>query len=201
MTDIDTTTIPRRTEFRMPPAQLGGIVADELGQLLSEAAATSQRHRALSAEVKRLVQAEHDAERSDTDALARAIRAGEPDPGPVETERVKAELDATRRQLAAVERLRDTVRGDMRAMLQARRADWLLDCASREAAARADLAKRLEQVTAVAAEWRDAQAEAGWLQGQHKGAATPTVPGLVNGAGQPLRLDAVLAGLAALSQQ
>lgn len=195
-----TTTGTRINTLRFPASLTGTLVGRELAELMSE-------HRTRVADVQRLRRERDElaqrggrrAQAADADALARALRSGGKDPGPVAVKEHAAALADAERQVAGAQRALALVEQDVRNLLAERGPAYLADVTELHTAARARLADAIAAVHEAMNEEQTLRATALWLR---SGKPTPGsvlyVPGLTHGTPPaPYTLPAVLDALAA----
>ncbi len=183
-----------RSSFVWPRADLAGTLA---GKDLAKLAAEHAELNVEAGKAKRQVVELRDIEaaratRADTAAYAAAIRAGSPDPGPVNQRKTAADLEQADRHLAGLPQARDDVSNEA-AKLLANRADaWRQDAERKAGASHKRFGAAVAELQAAADEHRARLGVEMWLSDEVGVAGVPDVPGLGTAK---LSLTAVLAGL------
>lgn len=179
------------------PVLAGTLAGRELADLIAEYNRLMDDTRRLRVEKDDLGRTgERDARQADADALAKAMRAGNKDPGAVNNAAFQARLADVERRLEGAVRAMTLVQEDIGALLDDRDAAYLADVVTLHEQARARLADAIAAFNEATNDERRLRSVMTWLSGGTKTASELTVPGLTRTAtGDPYTLAQVLDAL------
>lgn len=179
------TTAQGRIRWPQPSALAGSLAGDELDELLAEQEKLQDQLAQVQREQRHLHNAGRlAAEAADREAYARALRAGDPDPGPTAVTKLQADVVAAERRRAALEQAIQNVTADAQARLEQRHDAYAEDAARLEVEAHAALTLVVAELGEAVRDYTDRRQLAEWLDGSRGGAA-PVVEGLAKASGEP----------------
>lgn len=194
---------PSRSSARRltwPPLTEGSTLAAAVTPLREE-------HERISADLRttQKVLAGADLERrrasaEDATALAIALRAGAKDPGPVRATSVENSLVEQQRRGNALFAARAAIETDVVQLLVTRLGEFEAEAEAAIEARRADASEALDALAAALGGLAQAKATRRWLADPRRavGLVTPKVDALRSASGEPMVLNAVLAGIRSL---
>ncbi len=120
------------------------------------------------AEVGRLSQGRGEAQDADRQAYARALRAGDKDPGSKETDKLERSLEAARRKSEALHHALQELDAERRTLIDEHRAEWRGEVEDKLPKARKDLRAALSQMQAARSHLKHLEGVMEWLEAPAK---------------------------------
>ncbi len=127
-------------------------------------------------EIGRLSQGRDEAQDADRQAYARALRAGDKDPGRKHSDKLERSLEAARRKGEALHHALQELDTERRALIDEHRAEWREEVEARLPKARGDLGAALAKMQAARSHLHQLEGVRAWLEEPAKPFEPSTAP-------------------------